>query len=203
MLRVEMQTETSFDPGFASDAASDSIIANIFDAMLDYDYLARPVKLVPRVLETLPSVEDGGRTYVCRLRKGIHFTPDPAFKGKPRELTAADFAYSFKRILDPAVSRYPVPWLTTYARKMRDRFGDLFPYGIEENRPTWEQMALYTYQQGIAHRGIDDAGDHFPPPGAPAVKPCRAALRLLSASIRKFAPVTTRSPPLTPSSTSA
>jgi 4,5-dihydroxyphthalate decarboxylase len=60
---------------------------------------------------------------------------------------------SIERILDPAVSRYPVPWLTTYARKMRDTFGgDLFPYGIEENRPTWEQMALYTHQQGIAHR---------------------------------------------------
>jgi 4,5-dihydroxyphthalate decarboxylase len=60
---------------------------------------------------------------------------------------------SIERILDPAVSRYPVPWLATYARKMRDLFGgDLFPYGIEENRPTWEQMALYTYQQGIAHR---------------------------------------------------
>ena len=51
------------------------------------------------------------------------------------------------------MSRYPVPWLATYARKMRDLFGgDPFPYGIEENRPTWEQMALYTYQQGIAHR---------------------------------------------------
>jgi 4,5-dihydroxyphthalate decarboxylase len=60
---------------------------------------------------------------------------------------------SVERILDPAVSRYPVPWLTTYARKMRDAFdGDLFPYGIEENRPTWEQAALYAFQQGIAHR---------------------------------------------------
>src|SRR4051812_43845369 len=60
---------------------------------------------------------------------------------------------AIERILDPAVSRYPVPWLATYARKMRDTFGgDLFPYGIEENRPTWEQMALYTHQQGIAHR---------------------------------------------------
>ena len=60
---------------------------------------------------------------------------------------------AIERILDPAVSRYPVPWLTTYARKMRDAFGgDLFPYGIEENRPTWEQAALYAFQQGIAHR---------------------------------------------------
>jgi 4,5-dihydroxyphthalate decarboxylase len=60
---------------------------------------------------------------------------------------------SIERILDPAVSRYPVPWLATYARRMRDLVGgNLFPYGIEENRPTLEQMALYTMQQGIAHR---------------------------------------------------
>jgi len=60
---------------------------------------------------------------------------------------------SIERLFDPAVSRYPLPWLATYARKMRDMFdGDTFPYGIEENRATWEQMLLYTYQQGIAHR---------------------------------------------------
>lgn len=59
---------------------------------------------------------------------------------------------SIERLLDPAVSRYPLPWLSNYARQMRDRFGgDPFPYGIEENRATWEQMALYTHQQGIAH----------------------------------------------------
>ena len=100
--------ETSFDPAFASDAASDGIIANVFDAMLDYDYLARPVKLVPRALEALPEVTDNGRTYTFHLKKGIYFTPDPAFKGKRRELTAADFAYGFERILDPAVKS---PWL--------------------------------------------------------------------------------------------
>jgi len=60
---------------------------------------------------------------------------------------------SIERLLDPAVSRYPLAWLPTYARRMRDLFGgDPFPYGIEENRATWEQMALYTKQQGIAYR---------------------------------------------------
>ena len=84
------------------------VIANIYEAMLDYDYLARPVKLVPRTLEAMPAVQDGGATYVFRLQKGIFFTPDPAFKGKPRELTAADHAYGIKRLLDPAVKS---PWL--------------------------------------------------------------------------------------------
>jgi ABC-type transport system substrate-binding protein len=116
-LRVAFSiAETSFDPPFASDAASDGIIENVFDTMLDYDYLARPVVLVPRALEALPRVEDGGRTYVCRIRKGIHFAPDPAFKGRPRELTAADFAYAFKRVLDPAVKS---PWLWLIEGKLQ------------------------------------------------------------------------------------
>jgi 4,5-dihydroxyphthalate decarboxylase len=60
---------------------------------------------------------------------------------------------SLERLLDPAVSRYPLAWLPTYARTMRDMFGgDPYPYGIEENRPTWEQMSLYCHQQGISHR---------------------------------------------------
>jgi 4,5-dihydroxyphthalate decarboxylase len=60
---------------------------------------------------------------------------------------------SLERILDPAVSHYPLPWLPAYARKTQDMFeGDLFPYGIEENRPTIEQFLRYTYEQGIAKR---------------------------------------------------
>jgi len=60
---------------------------------------------------------------------------------------------SLERLLDPAVSRYPLPWLPTYARKMRDLFGgDPFPFGIDANRPTLELFLKYTYEQGIAHR---------------------------------------------------
>ncbi len=102
--------EMSFDPQFSADAGTDGIIDHIFDAMLDYDYLVRPVKLVPRTLVAMPSVEDGGATYVFRFRHGIHFTPDAAFKGKQRELTAGDQAYALKRLLDPAV-RSPWLWL--------------------------------------------------------------------------------------------
>ncbi len=60
---------------------------------------------------------------------------------------------SVERLLDPAVSRYPLPSLPAYARKMADMFGgDPFPYGIEENRATFEQFLRYTFEQGIARR---------------------------------------------------
>jgi ABC-type transport system substrate-binding protein len=102
--------ETSFDPAIAWDAASDAVVENIMESMLEYEYLARPVKLAPLTLERLPEVSDRGATYLCRVRRGIFFASDPAFKGKPRELTAADYAYSLKRLLDPAL-RSPWMWL--------------------------------------------------------------------------------------------
>jgi oligopeptide transport system substrate-binding protein len=102
--------ETSFDPVLAYDAASDSVVEEISESMLEYEYLARPVKLAPLTLERLPEMSDNGATYLCRIRKGILFTPDTAFKGKPRELVAADYAYSLKRLLDPAL-RSPWTWL--------------------------------------------------------------------------------------------
>ncbi|HZM44474.1 MAG TPA: ABC transporter substrate-binding protein [Burkholderiales bacterium] len=111
VLRVTFQAaETGFDPVAVSDYYSGSVIEAIYDPLLTYDYLARPAKLVPNVTEALPVVTDDGRTYTLRIRKGIHFTPDPAFKGAPRELTAADYAYSFKRFLDPRL-RSPYAFL--------------------------------------------------------------------------------------------
>jgi oligopeptide transport system substrate-binding protein len=109
VLRVAFSiAETSFDPILAFDAASNSVVEEISESMLEYEYLARPMKLAPLTLERLPEVSDHGATYLCRLRKGIFFAPDPAFKGKPRELVAADYAYSLKRLLDPALHS---PWM--------------------------------------------------------------------------------------------
>jgi 4,5-dihydroxyphthalate decarboxylase len=76
---------------------------------------------------------------------------------------------SLERLLDPAVSRFPVPWLTNYARKMQDTFGDLFPYGIEANRPTLELFLRYTHEQGIAHRLVTPE-ELFPPGMMASVK---------------------------------
>jgi ABC-type transport system substrate-binding protein len=104
VLRIAFPTaETGFDPVRVTDTYSNTITEAIFERLLTYDYLARPARLVPMVAEAMPEVSDNGRTYVFRLKKGILFTPDPALKGKPRELVAEDFVYSYKRVLDPKI----------------------------------------------------------------------------------------------------
>jgi ABC-type oligopeptide transport system substrate-binding subunit len=90
-------------PREVSDIYSNTINEAIFDRLLTYDYLARPAKLVPLAAEALPEVAENGKVYTFRIRKGIYFTPDPAFKGAKRELVAQDFIYSFMRFVDPKI----------------------------------------------------------------------------------------------------
>ena len=93
--------ETGFDPVQISDLYSRTVAANIFETPLTFDYLARPAKLKPQTAAALPEVSDDSRRFVLRIRPGIYFADDPAFKGLRRELTAADYVYSLKRHYDP------------------------------------------------------------------------------------------------------
>lgn len=102
--------ETGFDPAGVHDLYSAHVNGSIFETLFTYDYLASPAKLVPRTAAALPEVSADGLTYTIRLQKGIYFAADPVFKGKKRELTSADYVYTFKRLLDPSL-RSPNSWL--------------------------------------------------------------------------------------------
>jgi len=111
VLRMSFRTaESGFDPQKAWDRYSVGICENIFEPLLTYDYLARPAKLVPLTAEAVPEAEEGGTRYTFRIRPGILFADDPAFKGHRRELVARDVEYSVKRFRDPAI-RSPYEWL--------------------------------------------------------------------------------------------
>jgi ABC-type transport system substrate-binding protein len=110
VLRVSFPVaETGFDPQATSDLYSGHVQRGIFEPLFAYDYLARPYRLVPLTAAALPQVSADGRTWTIRIKPGILFADDPAFKGRKRELTAHDYVYSWKRLLDPRV-RSPYLW---------------------------------------------------------------------------------------------
>ncbi len=108
VLRLALEKpETSFDPAKVNDQFSRLVLAHILEAPYHFDYLAQPARIVPLTAAALPEVSDDFRCWTIRLRPGIRFADDPAFKsldGKGRELVAADYVYSIKRFVDPAVS---------------------------------------------------------------------------------------------------
>jgi ABC-type transport system substrate-binding protein len=104
VLRVLFESaETGFDPAQVSDLYSARVNAHIFEALLGYDPLAVPIRLVALTAEAMPEVSADYTVWTVSLRRGILFADDPAFRGRPRELVAADYVYSWKRIFDPAL----------------------------------------------------------------------------------------------------
>ena len=102
VLRIANLSETGFDPARTNDAPSGLVNSHIFEPLLGYDPLARPVKLRPLTAAALPESSADYRVWTVRLRPGILFAPNAAFGGQPRELVAADVVFSFMRIADPA-----------------------------------------------------------------------------------------------------
>jgi len=93
--------ETGFDPAQISDLYSRTVIAGIIEAPLAFDFLARPFKMKPNTLAAMPEISEDFRTFTFRVKPGIFFADDPAFKGSKRELVAQDYVYSLKRHYDP------------------------------------------------------------------------------------------------------
>lgn len=111
VLRTPMlATETGFDPARITDLYSSDICWQMFDTVFDYDYLARPAKLIPNIVHEVPVAEQGGRVYTLRFIPGIYFANDSAFSGKKRELVARDMEYTIRRLRDPSLNS-PYAWL--------------------------------------------------------------------------------------------
>ena len=77
-------SESALDPAVGSDLATLSLLENLFDPLLRYDYLARPLALRGNTATGLPKVGDNGLSYTFNIRSNVYFSPHPAFGGKKR-----------------------------------------------------------------------------------------------------------------------
>jgi 4,5-dihydroxyphthalate decarboxylase len=69
---------------------------------------------------------------------------------------------SAARVADVTAARIPLPWAAALAAEFAQKFGpDLFPYGVEANRPTLEAFCRFAHAQGITERKLTP-DDLFP-----------------------------------------
>jgi ABC-type transport system substrate-binding protein len=88
--------------------------------------------VVPNTASALPEISADGKQFTVRLKPGIVFSDDPAFGGKPRELTAADYVYSLKRFYDP---KYNSSDLYVFETLKLPGLSELRKRAIESRRP--------------------------------------------------------------------
>ena len=111
----------TLDPQVAYSVYDHEVLANVYEALLEYHYLARPYQLIPGLAVEVPRARplaDGRVAYRFELRRDVRFARDPCFAlgqaGRDtRELSASDVAFALMRIADPKVNS---PVIETFAR---------------------------------------------------------------------------------------
>jgi ABC-type oligopeptide transport system substrate-binding subunit len=91
-LRLNTTNPTTLDPTMAEDARSGAKISELFSGLVEQRLDLEVVPDVARSWEVL----EGGKRYVFHLREDVLWSD-----GRP--LTAGDFEYAWKRVLDPAL----------------------------------------------------------------------------------------------------
>ncbi len=99
-LRLRLKDDpTTLDPAYVVDVPGGALATKLYNGLVRFD---RDGRIVPDIAERWEISEDG-RTYRFHLREGVTFD-------NGREVTAEDFVYSFRRLLDPSVNS-PRFWL--------------------------------------------------------------------------------------------
>ena len=130
----------TLDPAQADDLSSRNLTGAIYDTLLQYDYLARPYRLIPSMLAEMPTGNATHDRYRFRLRDDLRFADDPVFAGLPesaRRITSDDVLYSILRIAD-ARNHSPVYWLfrgwMRFTKRLRRRRAAIFPSTTPESK---------------------------------------------------------------------
>jgi oligopeptide transport system substrate-binding protein len=90
-LRMNVLEPITLDPILADDTRSENVIGQLFSGLVE---LTPDMNVVPGVARSW-EVSDGGRRYLFHLRDDVRWSD-----GTP--VTAGDFEYAWKRVLDPS-----------------------------------------------------------------------------------------------------
>jgi len=100
---------TSLDPAFARNQTNLWPVSQLFNGLVQ---LTNELEVRASIAKVW-NISDDGCVYTFHLRDDVKFHESPSFEGAPPVVTASDFVYSFRRILDPGVAS-PGSWIFEY-----------------------------------------------------------------------------------------
>jgi oligopeptide transport system substrate-binding protein len=148
----------TLDPATAYTTTAHAITGAVYDTLLKYHFLKRPLELMPGLAVAMPEREqlaDGRVRYRFELRRDLLYADDECFElGEPgrrtREVVAADVAFQLARIADPDVGS---PVIEPFSNI--EGFQD-FSRLLKARRDSHESFAsLPVHEQYAALGGID------------------------------------------------
>mmetsp|Transcript_6117 Transcript_6117/g.13711 ORF Transcript_6117/g.13711 Transcript_6117/m.13711 type:complete len:593 (+) Transcript_6117:3312-5090(+) len=138
LVTVSTNPIKGFDPAQADDAYTTQEVSKVYEGLLAYHYLKRPVELVPNLAVAMPTISEDNCVYTFTIREDVQFHDDACFAdGKGRALVAEDVVYTLKRVADPKARS---PWFSVLAGKIK---------GLDAWRNKYIEAAQADYTESI------------------------------------------------------
>lgn len=159
--RAFTEPPKNLDPQVSYTSADSRYLNLCYEPLLTYNYLERPIALMPCLAMAVPEPHytyvQGVLTevrYSFEIEQGVYFHDDPCFPDeKGRELIAQDWEFAFKRLADP-LTNCPVGASFSYLKGFTDFREDLVVARKKSNGETLPEI----YARTGALEGIQVTG---------------------------------------------
>lgn len=152
---------TSLDPAFARNQNAIWCDNQLYNGLVQID---DSLKTKPAIAKSWEISADGLR-YTFQLRKDVCFQDDAHFKnGKGRKAVAADFAYSFYRLIDPKIGSSG-SWIFSDKVAVKEAFlapnDSTFIINLKKPFPPMLSLLTAQYCSVVPHEVVDFYGKDF------------------------------------------
>jgi len=152
----------NLDPAFARDLPHIWVTNQLYNGLVQLDDSLHVRPAIARRWTISPD----GKTYTFFLRKDVFFHDDPVFHGKKRRVTAADFVYSFQRLVNPKTAS-PGSWVfddvadTKTGKAFRAINDTTLQIRLKHPFPPFLGILAMQYCDVVPHEAVTFYGDAF------------------------------------------
>ncbi len=165
LLPLDLPADVKLDFLPADDTLEGRLEAGELDAYLSLYIPPSFLRGAPHISRLFPNYKEVEQEYYARTRifPIMHTVVlrEDVYREHPWVATSLYQAFCQARDLavnglyDTDALRLSLPWLIHHVEEAWRVFGkDFWAYGLEPNRPTWEAIGGYVYEQGLAPRAV-------------------------------------------------
>ena len=148
---------TSLDPAFSKDLRSIWATTQLFNGLVQ---LNDSLQVQPDIAHSW-SISEDGKNYEFNLRKEIQFHKHVLFGAdSTRNVTASDFEYSFKRLIDPNVAS-PGKWVLEFVNDFKAKNDSTFVINLKKPFPPFLSILTMKYCSVVPNEAVDYFGNRF------------------------------------------
>lgn len=153
---------SSLDPAFAKDQANIWACNQLYNGLVELDDQLNIKPCIAKHWE----ITENANLYTFTLRDDVYFIENMCFKKNKRKVTAYDFEFSFKRIVDEKVAS-PGAWIFNYVKKNKNTYefkalnDSTFQIRLNKAFPPFLGLLSMQYCSVIPYEAISYYGKDF------------------------------------------